>query len=94
MSIRMQILTLLRRLQHELGAAYLFISHDLSVVKFVSDRIMVMNQGKIEEIGTSDAIYTNPTRDYTRQLIRAIPDATLEEIRDRQSQRLVGTELG
>ncbi|HEY9698539.1 MAG TPA: ABC transporter ATP-binding protein [Trichocoleus sp.] len=93
-SVQAQVLNLLKDLQQDFGLTYIFISHDLSVVKFVSDRIMVMNQGKIEEIGTSDAIYTNPTRDYTRQLIRAIPDATLEEIRDRQSQRLVGTELG
>lgn len=93
-SVQAQVLNLLKDLQQDFGLTYIFISHDLSVVKFVSDRIMVMNQGKIEEIGTSDAIYTDPTRDYTRQLIRAIPDATLEEIYERQSQRLVGTELG
>jgi peptide/nickel transport system ATP-binding protein len=65
---------------------------NLSVVKFVSDRIMVMNQGQIEEIGPAEAVYTNPTRDYTRQLIRAIPDATLDEIQDRQRQRLIYAE--
>jgi peptide/nickel transport system ATP-binding protein len=52
----------------------------------------VMNQGQIEEIGPAEAVYTNPTRDYTRQLIRAIPDATLDEIQDRQRQRLIYAE--
>lgn len=88
-SVQAQVLNLLKDLQQDFGLTYIFISHDLSVVKFVSDRIMVMNQGKIEEIGPADIIYTNPTRDYTRQLIRAIPAATLEEIQQRQAQRLI-----
>ncbi|WP_088892917.1 ABC transporter ATP-binding protein [Leptolyngbya ohadii] len=91
-SVQAQVLNLLKDLQQDFGLTYIFISHDLSVVKFVSDRIMVMNQGKIEEIGTADEIYTNPTRDYTRQLINAIPSASLDEIRDRQS-RLVGADF-
>ncbi|MBF2072876.1 MAG: ABC transporter ATP-binding protein [Synechococcales cyanobacterium C42_A2020_086] len=85
-SVQAQVLNLLKDLQQDFGLTYIFISHDLSVVKFVSDRIMVMNQGKIEEIGPADAIYTNPSRDYTRQLINAIPSATLEEIQQRQSR--------
>ena len=92
-SVQAQVLNLLKDLQQDFGLTYIFISHDLSVVKFVSDRIIVMNQGKIEEIGTADAIYTHPNRDYTRQLIRAIPDATLEEMQERQTRRLVHTEL-
>ena len=91
-SVQAQVLNLLKDLQQDFGLTYIFISHDLSVVKFVSDRIMVMNQGKIEEIGPADIIYTNPTRDYTRQLIRAIPAATLEEIQQRQAQRLIYAE--
>lgn len=87
-SVQAQVLNLLKDLQQDFGLTYIFISHDLSVVKFVSDRIMVMNQGKIEEIGPAEAVYTNPTRDYTRQLIRAIPDASLDEIQERQSRRL------
>jgi peptide/nickel transport system ATP-binding protein len=83
-SVQAQVLNLLKDLQEEFGLTYIFISHDLSVVKFVSDRIMVMNQGKIEEIGSADTVYNHPTRDYTRQLIQAIPDATLEDIRSRQ----------
>jgi peptide/nickel transport system ATP-binding protein len=87
-SVQAQVLNLLKDLQAEFGLTYIFISHDLSVVKFVSDRIMVMNQGRIEEIGLADAIYNSPQRDYTRQLIRAIPDAGLAEIQARQGNRL------
>ena len=84
MSVQAQVLNLLKDLQQDFGLTYIFISHDLSVVKFVSDRIMVMNQGRIEEIGTADSIYNNPQRDYTRQLIQAIPDSNLEDIKARQ----------
>jgi peptide/nickel transport system ATP-binding protein len=56
-------------------------------VKFVSDRIMVMNKGRIEEIGPADSIYNNPQQDYTRTLIKAIPDTKLEDIQARQSRR-------
>lgn len=86
-SVQAQVLNLLKDLQQDFGLTYIFISHDLSVVKFVSDRIMVMNKGCVEEIGPSEAIYNAPTRDYTRQLIAAIPKSQLEEIRARQSSR-------
>jgi peptide/nickel transport system ATP-binding protein len=72
-SVQAQVLNLLKKLQADLGLTYIFISHDLSVVKFMSDRIVVMNQGKIEEIGTSTEIYRNPKTDYTRKLINSIP---------------------
>ncbi|MFS8900569.1 ABC transporter ATP-binding protein [Synechococcus sp. B60.1] len=72
-SVQAQVLNLLKDLQEELGLTYLFISHDLSVVKFMSDRIMVMNRGRIEEIGPASQIYRNPQQDYTRRLIAAIP---------------------
>jgi peptide/nickel transport system ATP-binding protein len=72
-SVQAQVLNLLKTLQSEFDLTYLFISHDLSVVKFMSDRIMVMNQGKIEEIGPAETIYQSPQRDYTKQLIAAIP---------------------
>lgn len=72
-SVQAQVLNLLKELQAEFSLTYIFISHDLSVVKFMSDRIMVMNKGKIEEISSSENIYTNPQREYTRQLIAAIP---------------------
>jgi peptide/nickel transport system ATP-binding protein len=83
-SVQAQVLNLLKDLQHDFGLTYIFISHDLSVVKFVSDRIMVMNQGHIEETGTAEAIYNNPQQQYTRQLIAAIPDASLERIQARR----------
>ncbi|MBE9177005.1 ABC transporter ATP-binding protein [Oculatella sp. LEGE 06141] len=90
-SVQAQVLNLLRDLQGEFGLTYIFISHDLGVVKFVSDRIMVMNRGRIEEIGLASSIYNSPQTEYTRQLIRAIPDATLEEIQERQSRRLIAS---
>ncbi len=83
-SVQAQVLNLLKDLQQEFNLTYIFISHDLSVVKFVSDRIMVMNKGKIEEIGPSEAIYNSPQKPYTQQLIAAIPDAKLEDIRQRK----------
>ncbi|WP_017300925.1 ABC transporter ATP-binding protein [Nodosilinea nodulosa] len=83
-SVQAQVLNLLKDLQQEFNLTYIFISHDLSVVKFVSDRIMVMNQGRIEEIGPADVIYNSPQQPYTQQLIKAIPDAQLDDIRQRQ----------
>jgi peptide/nickel transport system ATP-binding protein len=83
-SVQAQVLNLLKDLQADFKLTYIFISHDLSVVKFVSDRIMVMNQGRIEEIGAAEDIYHAPQRPYTQQLIAAIPDADLEDIRQRQ----------
>ncbi|MGB3294184.1 MAG: ABC transporter ATP-binding protein [Phormidesmis sp.] len=84
-SVQAQVLNLLKDLQQEFNLTYIFISHDLSVVKFVSDRIMVMNHGQIEEIGPSEAIYNFPQKPYTQQLIAAIPDAKLDDIRQRQA---------
>lgn len=83
-SVQAQVLNLLKDLQAEFNLTYIFISHDLSVVKFVSDRIMVMNKGRIEEIGPSEDIYNSPQKPYTQQLIAAIPDAKLDNIRQRQ----------
>lgn len=86
-SVQAQVLNLLKGLQSEFGLTYIFISHDLSVVKFMSDRIMVMNRGKVEEIGPSEDIYQQPTQTYTQQLIAAIPTGSVERIRDRVAQR-------
>lgn len=72
-SVQAQVLNLLNDLKSEFGFTYIFISHDLSVVKFMSDRIMVMNQGKIEEMGDPEELYRSPKSDYTRKLISAIP---------------------
>lgn len=87
-SVQAQVLNLLKEIQEEFGLTYIFISHDLSVVKFMSDRIMVMNQGKIEEIGPAEFIYREPETDYTRQLIASIPIGSLERIQERQRMKL------
>ena len=72
-SIQAQILNLLKDLQDELNLTYIFISHDLAVVKFISDEIAVMNKGKIVEYNDSDEIYRNPQNSYTKKLLDAIP---------------------
>ncbi|PZU95699.1 MAG: ABC transporter ATP-binding protein [Pseudanabaena sp.] len=74
-SVQAQVLNLLKELQAEFGLTYIFISHDLGVVKFMSDRIMVMNKGEIVELGTAESIYSNPQQPYTQKLISAIPKA-------------------
>ena len=86
-SVQAQVLNLLRDLQEKRGLTYVFISHDLSVVKFMSDMMAVMNEGKIVEFGPSDAIYAKPKCDYTRNLISAIPDDSLEQIDARMKAR-------
>jgi peptide/nickel transport system ATP-binding protein len=78
-SVQAQVLNLLKELQKEFELTYIFISHDLSVVKFMSDRIMVMNQGQIVESNTAEEIYQNPQTDYTRQLIAAIPTGKIDK---------------
>ena len=72
-SVQAQVLNLLNTLKEDYGFTYIFISHDLSVVKFMSDQLMVMNKGKIEEIGEADSIYESPQKEYTKILIEAIP---------------------
>ena len=86
-SVQAQVLNLLKELQEEFKLTYIFISHDLGVVKFMSDRIMVMNQGKVEEIGPAEDIYQRPRREYTQQLISAIPEGTLARIQSLQLER-------
>ena len=72
-SVQAQVLNLLNNLKDEFNFTYIFISHDLSVVKYMSDQLIVMNQGKIEEIADADEIYSNPKTSYTQTLINAIP---------------------
>jgi peptide/nickel transport system ATP-binding protein len=90
-SVQAQVLNLLKELQQEFNLTYIFISHDLAVVKFMSDRIMVMNQGQIEEIGTADRIYYEPEKPYTQQLIQAIPIGSLDRIQTLQAQRAIAS---
>ena len=79
-SVQAQVLNLLVELRQEFGLTYLFITHDWSVVKFISDRIAVMQQGRIVELGDADELYANPRHEYTRTLIAAIPAARLEQL--------------
>ena len=72
-SVQAQVLNLLNDLKKEFGFTSIFISHDLSVVRYISDRIMVMNKGRIEESGTADEVYFHPKKDYTKKLIASIP---------------------
>ena len=72
-SVQAQVLNLLNRLKAERGLTYIFISHDLSVVRFMSDRMAVMQRGEIVEYGEADSIYRNPQTEYTKLLINAIP---------------------
>ena len=72
-SVQAQVLNLLRELQEEFKLSYIFISHDLAVVKHISDRMMVMNKGRIEEIGDAEEVYEHPASQYTSKLISAIP---------------------
>jgi peptide/nickel transport system ATP-binding protein len=80
-SIQAQVLNLLNELREDYGFTYIFISHDLGVVKFMSDRMIVMKEGKIREIGNADDIYANPSTDYTKSLIEAIPKGQTEDIK-------------
>ena len=80
-SVQAQVLNLLNELKEEFGLTYIFISHDLSVVKYMSDRMLVMQDGKIEEMGDADQIYNDPQTEYTKKLIDAIPEGKLEDIK-------------
>ncbi|SEO74354.1 oligopeptide transport system ATP-binding protein [Amphibacillus marinus] len=83
-SIQAQIVNLMRQLKQEANLTYLFIAHDLSMVKYISDRIAVMNRGKILELATSDDIYHVPLHPYTASLLSAIPEPDPESERNRQ----------
>ena len=80
-SVQAQVLNLLNELKEEFGLTYIFISHDLSVVKYMSDSMVVMQAGKIEEMGDADQIYNKPATKYTQKLIDAIPKGKLDDIK-------------
>jgi oligopeptide transport system ATP-binding protein len=84
-SVQAQILNLLKDLQDELGLALLFIAHDLAVVRTMSDRVMVMNHGKVVETGTADEVYEAPKHEYTRALLASVPIADPRRARARRA---------
>jgi oligopeptide transport system ATP-binding protein len=86
-SVQAQILNLLKDLQQAFGLTYLFIAHDLAVVREMSDHIAVMNRGKIVEAGTADQVYTNPRDDYTKALLAAVPVPDPLRMRERKAER-------
>jgi oligopeptide transport system ATP-binding protein len=86
-SIQAQILNLLKDLQRDFGLTYLFISHDLAVVRGMSDDIAVMKDGKIVETGTADEVYEHPKHEYTRALLAAVPVPDPQRMRDRRIER-------
>ncbi|HET8607429.1 MAG TPA: ATP-binding cassette domain-containing protein [Gaiellaceae bacterium] len=86
-SIQAQILNLLKDLQRDFGLTYLFIAHDLAVVRAMSDRIAVMNRGKLVEIGPAEDVYTNPQDDYTRALLAAVPVPDPRRMKERKQER-------
>lgn len=86
-SVQAQVLNLLNDLKKKFDLTYIFISHDLSVVKFMSDRIIVMKKGKIEEIDYAEEIYENQKTEYTRKLIDSIPTGTIDDIRKARKER-------
>ena len=86
-SIQAQILNLLRDLQRDFGLTYLFIAHDLAVVRAMSDTIAVMSQGKVVEVGPAEQVYTSPQNEYTKALLTAVPVADPRRQRERKAER-------
>ncbi|MFD1744893.1 dipeptide ABC transporter ATP-binding protein [Rhizobium helianthi] len=87
LSVQAQVLNLLADLQEEFGLTYVFISHDLSVVKYIADEVMVMYFGEAVEYGTRDEVFSNPRHEYTRTLFAATPKADVESIRARVARK-------
>ena len=88
LSVQAQVLNLLADLQEEFGLTYVFISHDLSVVRYIADEVMVMYYGEAVEYGTREEVFSDPKHDYTKTLFAATPRADVESIRARMAKRV------
>ena len=86
-SVQAQVLNLLLDLQEEFGLTYIFISHDLSVVNFISDEVAVMNQGQFVEMDKANEVYLRPKQDYTKNLLSAIPKGIPKELLEQQANQ-------
>ncbi|AQS48425.1 MULTISPECIES: dipeptide ABC transporter ATP-binding protein [Thioclava] len=87
LSVQAQVLNLLKDLQDEFDLSYIFVSHDLSVVRYFADEVMVMNAGEVVEYASRDQIFANPQHEYTKTLLAATPIADVEKIRERVERR-------
>ncbi len=88
LSVQAQVLNFMKKVQRELGVSYLFISHDLGVVRHMCDNIAIMHRGRLVEIGTRDDIYNNPLHIYTKRLLAAIPETNVSGRAEHRKQRL------
>lgn len=93
LSVQAQVLNLLADLQEEFGLTYVFISHDLSVVRYIADEVMVMYFGEVVEYGSREAVFDNPQHDYTKKLFAATPRADADTIRARVAARAAAREV-
>jgi ABC-type glutathione transport system ATPase component len=89
-SVQAQILNLFKAMKRELGLTYVFVSHNLGVIRYVSDRVAVMRLGKVVEMGPSEEIFTNPSHEYTKALLDAVPDPELAWRRRREAAAAAG----
>ncbi|MFT8458162.1 MAG: ATP-binding cassette domain-containing protein [Liquorilactobacillus ghanensis] len=88
LSVQAQVLNFLKKIQREFGVSYLFISHDLGVVRHMCDRLAIMNHGRLVEVGSRDDIYNHPLHIYTQRLLAAIPQVDVRHRQERQQERL------
>jgi dipeptide transport system ATP-binding protein len=94
LSVQAQVLNLLADLQDELGLTYVFVSHDLSVVRYIADEVMVISEGEAVEQGSREELFANPTHPYTKQLFASTPVTDVEAIRARVARRKAARQTG
>jgi len=93
LSVQAQVLNFMKKIQREFGISYLFISHDLGVVRHMCNNIAIMNRGRLVEIGTRDDIYNHPMHIYTKRLLAAIPETNVSQRAEHRAQRLAVEEV-